>query len=195
MGKDLKKCVHNWITWLYNRNEHNIVHSKYSKSTVLQLKIETNFRHGPLAGQLAVKTLHWWSGEDDSPGHIAVESWFEGTHDWDIARKWSFQGLQLGPCDSEVKWSQSRSVISDSLWAHGLYSPWNSPGQNTRVGSRSLLQGIFPTLDRTQVSRIAGGFLWRLLLFQCCIPTVWPRLNHPTPFLALRFYHSTSVVS
>ena len=25
------------------------------------------------------------------------------------------------------------------------YSPWNSPGQNTRVGSRSLLQGIFPT--------------------------------------------------
>ena len=24
-------------------------------------------------------------------------------------------------------------------------SPWNSPGQNTGVGSRSLLQGIFPT--------------------------------------------------
>ena len=28
----------------------------------------------------------------------------------------------------------------------GLYSPWNSPGQNTGVGSSlSLLQGIFPT--------------------------------------------------
>ena len=26
-----------------------------------------------------------------------------------------------------------------------LYAPWNSPGQNTRVGSLSLLQGIFPT--------------------------------------------------
>ena len=26
-----------------------------------------------------------------------------------------------------------------------LYSPWNSPGQNTGVGSPSLLQGIFPT--------------------------------------------------
>ena len=25
------------------------------------------------------------------------------------------------------------------------YSPWNSPGKNTRVGSLSLLQGIFPT--------------------------------------------------
>ena len=38
--------------------------------------------------------------------------------------------------------SESHSVMSDSLW---LYSPWNSPGQNTGVGSLSLLQGIFPT--------------------------------------------------
>ena len=28
---------------------------------------------------------------------------------------------------------------------HGLYSPWNSPGQNTGVGGHSVLQGIFPT--------------------------------------------------
>ena len=34
---------------------------------------------------------------------------------------------------------------SDSLWPHGLYSPWDSPGQNTGVGNLSLLQGIFPT--------------------------------------------------
>ena len=54
--------------------------------------------------------------------------------------------------------SASRSVVSDSLWPHGLYSPWNSPGQNTGVGNLSLLQGIFPTRDQTQVSCIAGGF-------------------------------------
>ena len=41
--------------------------------------------------------------------------------------------------------SQSHSVMSDSLQSHGLHSPWNSPGQNTGVGSFSLLQGIFPT--------------------------------------------------
>ena len=41
--------------------------------------------------------------------------------------------------------SESHSVVSDSLWPHGLYSPWNSLGQNTGVGSLSLLQGIFPT--------------------------------------------------
>ena len=28
---------------------------------------------------------------------------------------------------------------------HGLHSPWSSPGQNSGVGSLSLLQGIFPT--------------------------------------------------
>ena len=40
---------------------------------------------------------------------------------------------------------ESHSVVSDSLWLDELHSPWNSPGQNTRVGSLSLLQGIFPT--------------------------------------------------
>ena len=44
-----------------------------------------------------------------------------------------------------VKESESRSVVSNSLRPHGLYSPWNSLGQNTGVGSCSLLQGIFPT--------------------------------------------------
>ena len=39
----------------------------------------------------------------------------------------------------------SHSVVSDSLWPHELYSPWNSPGQNTGVGVLSLLQGLFPT--------------------------------------------------
>ena len=50
--------------------------------------------------------------------------------------------------------SESHSVVSTSLWTHGLYSPLNSPGQNTGVGSYSLLQGIFPT----QISCTAGGF-------------------------------------
>ena len=41
--------------------------------------------------------------------------------------------------------SESHSVMFDSLRLHGLYSPWNSPGQNTGMGSLSRLQGIFPT--------------------------------------------------
>ena len=45
---------------------------------------------------------------------------------------------------------ESWSILSDSLRPHGLYNPWNSPGQNTGVGSHSLLQGIFPTQKLNQ---------------------------------------------
>ena len=48
----------------------------------------------------------------------------------------------LDSTESEREYS---SVKSNSLRPHGIYSPWNSPGQNTGVGSLSLLQGIFPT--------------------------------------------------
>ena len=42
-----------------------------------------------------------------------------------------------------VKW---KSLSCVRLFAtHGLYSPWNSLGQNTRVGGLSHLQGIFTT--------------------------------------------------
>ena len=44
----------------------------------------------------------------------------------------------------------SFSVLSDSLWPHGLLAlrllcPWDSPGENTGVGCHAFLQGIFPT--------------------------------------------------
>ena len=58
----------------------------------------------------------------------------------------------------EVQWSQSCSVMSNSLQPPGLYSPWNSPGQNTEVGSCFLLQGIFPAQESTYVSHISGTF-------------------------------------
>ena len=52
----------------------------------------------------------------------------------------------------------SRPVLSDSLQLHGLWParllcPWNSPGKHTQVGSRSLLQEIFPTQE------LNAGFL------------------------------------
>ena len=38
-------------------------------------------------------------------------------------------------------------VAQLSLPPHGLYSPWNFPGQNTGVVSRSLFQGIEPRVS------------------------------------------------
>ena len=61
----------------------------------------------------------------------------------------------------KVTWSGSHSVVSDSLQPHGLYSPWNAPGQNTGVGSLSLLQGIFPI----QASNL-GLLYFRRILYQ-----------------------------
>ena len=49
------------------------------------------------------------------------------------------------------KWksgSGSCSVMSNSLWPHGLYRP--PPGQNTGVSSLSLLQGSSQPRDQTQ---------------------------------------------
>ena len=57
-------------------------------------------------------------------------------------------------CQVKVKVAQSCLTLQP----HGLYCPWNSPGQNSGVGSLSLLKGIFPTQGLTQVSHTAGWF-------------------------------------
>ena len=43
-------------------------------------------------------------------------------------------------------------------WTIGLLCPQNFQGKNTGVGCHSLLQGIFPAPDRSQVSCIAVRF-------------------------------------
>ena len=55
--------------------------------------------------------------------------------------------------------NESCSVISNSLRPPGLYSPWNSPGQNAVEGSYSLLREIFPTQKWSQVSHNCGASL------------------------------------
>ena len=67
-------------------------------------------------------------------------NWFGGTPVPFLFLPWS-EDWRLFPSLVE---SESCSVVADSLWPHGLYSPRNS-GQNTGVGSLSLLWGIFPT--------------------------------------------------
>ena len=63
---------------------------------------------------------------------------------------------------NNLLYTSSRSVVSDSLKPRGLYSPWNSPGKNTGVGSRSLLQGIFPTQGWNPGLPCCRGILYQL---------------------------------
>ena len=51
-------------------------------------------------------------------------------------------------------WLLSHATLCDPLT---ITCPWDSPGQNTGVGSHALLQGIFPTQGLTRVSCTAGG--------------------------------------
>ena len=85
--------------------------------------------------------------------------------------------------------------MSDSLQLHGLYSPWNSPGQNIGVGSHSLLQGIFPTQGsnpglsqhrwilyslRHQGSLIMKAVAAAAKSLQLC-PTLWDPIDSSPP--------------
>ena len=58
--------------------------------------------------------------------------------------------------------SERHSVMSHSLQPHGLYSPWNSLGQNTGVSSLSLLQGIFLTQGSNPGLPHCGWILYQL---------------------------------
>ena len=80
---------------------------------------------------------------------------FGGSTAVPISAEWSSKSrdllglLKLGRIFlTMVKVKAKGAVVSDCLLPRGLYSPWNSPGQNSGVGSLSLLQGIFPTQGR-----------------------------------------------
>ena len=58
------------------------------------------------------------------------------------------------------KWS--RSVVSDSLWPHGLtrlLRPWDFPSKSTKVGSHFLFQRIVQTQRSNLVSQMQAATL------------------------------------
>ena len=60
--------------------------------------------------------------------------------------------------DPSTKITQTESEVKVTQSCLTLCDPWNSLGQNTGVGSLSLIQGSSQTRDRTQVSRTTGRF-------------------------------------
>ena len=63
---------------------------------------------------------------------------------------------------SEVKVAQ----LCLTLRPQGLYSPWNSPGQNTGLGSHFLLQGISPTQGSDTLPSTKASFFFPKILKQ-----------------------------
>ena len=134
--------LHCWVTReaiqspIANVFVEHLVHASYS-ATLLSFLIPSSTR-GPGSCSLFYKVNEERKAENgESP------SWGHATSKW----------------PSKVKSeSESHSAVSGSLRPHGLYSPWNSPGQNTGVGSPSLLQGIFPSQRSNPGHHIASGF-------------------------------------
>ena len=74
---------------------------------------------------------------------------------WDLYKYFFYPGFYGALGSYQVP---TYIFLSDTLRPHGLYSPWNSLGQNTGVGSFPFSRGSSQPRDRTQVSHIAGRF-------------------------------------
>ena len=61
-----------------------------------------------------------------------------------------------------VKGSESRSVMSNSLWSHGLHSPWILQARILEWVAFPFSRGSSQSMDQIQVSHIAGGFFYQL---------------------------------
>ena len=71
----------------------------------------------------------WWGFQRLHVTHPVIIHWLQ-------KQVWAYHLL--------LSESESHSAVSDSCISMN-YSPWNSPAQNTGVGCRAFLQGIFPT--------------------------------------------------
>ena len=100
--------------------------------------------------------------------------------------------------------SESHSVLSDSLWPHGLESSWNSPGQNTRVGSLSPLQGIFPIQGSNpglsqcrqilyQLSHKGSPRILEWVAYPFSSGSSWPRNQTGVSWTAGRFFTNWAI--
>ena len=108
------------------------VKEESEKSWLKSIK-KKNYDHG-------IRFYHFMANRRGKHGS-SDRFYFRGLH-MKLKDTCSLEGYLWQTCESE-----SCSVVSYHLWPHGLYSPWNSPGQNTGVGSLSFLQGIFSTQE------------------------------------------------
>ena len=104
----------------------------------------------------------------------------------------------------DIHESESCSDVSCSLRPHGLHSPWNSPGQNTGVGSLSLLQRIFPTQGSNpglphcrwilyQLSHKGSPRILEWVAYPFSSASSWPRNGTRVSSIAGRFFTNCAI--
>ena len=115
------------------------------------------------------------------------------------------KGQRFNEFNDHFEWlkSESHSVVSDSLWPHGIYTTWNSPAQNPGVGSLSLSPGDLPNpgiypglLHCRQIlywlsTREAGILKWVAYPFSS--RPSWPRNQTRVSCFAGRFFTNWAI--
>ena len=76
--------------------------------------------------------------------HIYCTVWLHEKKSPRISWYWIML-FKSAPHESEKNKKKKVAQSCLTLWLHGLHNPWNSPGQNTGVGSLFLFQGLFST--------------------------------------------------
>ena len=71
--------------------------------------------------------------------------------------------------------SQSYPTLCNPMWPARLLCLWNSPDNNTEVGSHSLLQRIFLTQGSNLVSHIAEYSLYCLSHWLPFVPIIFQK--------------------
>ena len=111
---------------------------------------------------------------------------------WSWRRRCQFTAIE---CLSEVEVPQSCPT---------LYSPWNAPGQNTGVGSFSLLRRIFPTQELNpgllycrwilyQLSQKESPRILEWVAYPFSSGFSWPRSRSRVSCIAGRFFTNWTI--
>jgi len=101
-----------------------------------------------LVGSCCSKDPSTWQPSDVADQHCSSFQCFIKTAypslgcSWMLS--WGKSTVQFPFLKLFILYCESHSFVSNSLRPHGFYSPWNSPGQNTGVGSLSLSPGDLP---------------------------------------------------
>ena len=84
-----------------------------------------------------------WRREEKGMTEDEMTGCITDSMDLSLSKVWELV-MEPGVVQSMVLLRVGHNWVTELNWT-GLYSPWNSPGQNTGVGSLSFLQGILPT--------------------------------------------------